>query len=67
MSCPYSQIAAAQKAAVNAMPMSGVATAHFLFVSISNLFDAQVIADRTETLDYLGAPRTLWAGFRVSY
>jgi len=38
-----------------------------LFVSVSNLFNAQVIADRTETLDYLGAPRTVWAGFRVSY
>lgn len=38
-----------------------------VFVSVSNLLDTEVIADRTETLDYLGTPRTFWAGFRVRY
>jgi iron complex outermembrane receptor protein len=38
-----------------------------LYASVSNLLDTQVLTDRTETLDFVGAPRTVWAGFRVSY
>jgi iron complex outermembrane receptor protein len=36
-----------------------------VFASVSNLLDAVVPTERTQTLERLGAPRSIWAGFRV--
>ena len=38
-----------------------------LYASASNLFDRAVLTEKTQTLERLGAPRSVWAGFRVRY
>ncbi|HET9449351.1 MAG TPA: TonB-dependent receptor [Aggregicoccus sp.] len=36
-----------------------------LYASASNLLDAEVMTERNASLERVGAPRTVWAGFRV--
>ncbi|WP_434345680.1 TonB-dependent receptor plug domain-containing protein [Myxococcus virescens] len=36
-----------------------------LFASVSNLLDSEVTTRRTQTLEQVGTPRTVWGGFRV--
>jgi len=38
-----------------------------LFAKVSNLLDTTVVIDRTQSLTRVGAPRTLWGGFRARF
>lgn len=38
-----------------------------LFASMANVLDAEVMTDRNQTMERVGAPRTVWGGFRVEY
>jgi iron complex outermembrane receptor protein len=38
-----------------------------LYASVANAFDAEIVTDRNETIERVGAPRAVWAGFRVEY
>ncbi len=38
-----------------------------VYLSASNLLDTEVLTDRNASLERVGAPRSLWGGFRVRY